>query len=100
MKTTKKILGFVSVDSGQVIIVDPCYLGDWKDGEYNPSKELNNHYAKACKTTLNKKQGGQIIVSGIQGTGVASSTGYGDGNYPVEATYKNGRVQKLTIKFI
>ena len=30
------LLGYVSVDSGQLILVDPCYLKDWRDGDLPP----------------------------------------------------------------
>lgn len=30
----KELVGYVPVDSGQVIIVDPCYLDKWKDNEF------------------------------------------------------------------
>lgn len=30
----KELVGYVPVDSGQVIIVDPCYLGKWVDNEF------------------------------------------------------------------
>lgn len=95
-KTTKKIIGYTTVDSGQLIIVDPCYLGEWKDGE---SDDLTSHYGKACEQTLNKNQGGKVLVSNIAGMGVAVSTGWGDGNFPVTAIYKDGRVKEVRVKF-
>ena len=30
-----KRLGTFGVDSGQFMIVDPCYLDTWKDNEFN-----------------------------------------------------------------
>ena len=101
MKTIKKNetihIGNVAVDSGQILIVDPCYLSEWKDGEYG---DLKSHYGRACHLTSDTKNlGGEMIVSGIAGTGVAASSGYGDGLYPVIATYKDGRIKKLEIHF-
>lgn len=94
----RKLVGYVSVDSGQVVLVDPCYLGDWKDGEYN---DKESHYGKACDLTLSEEQAGQMVVSGVAGIAVASSSGYGDGVYPVYATYNDEkRIEKLEIKFI
>ncbi len=96
--TMKKYLGNVAVDSGQVIIVDPCYLGEWKDGDFK-SGDNSNHYSAVCNITL-KDSGGEILVSHIAGTGVASQTFQGDGSYPVYAdTDKQGRVKSLTIQF-
>ncbi len=91
-KRETKHIGNVAVDSGQILMVDPCYLGEWKDGEHD---DLKSHYGQACHLTSNtKKQGGEIIVSGVAGTGVVASSGYGDGHYPVIATYKEGRIKK------
>lgn len=97
----KKYLGEVAVDSGQVLLCDPCYLSSWKDGEADwDKKKPTNHYAKACRITVGKEQGGQMLIAGKGGTGVVASSGYGDGGYPVYATYKDGRIAKLEIIFI
>ena len=37
-----ELIGYVGVDSGQVMIVDPCYLGDWKDNEFNYRTGIRN----------------------------------------------------------
>lgn len=104
----KKLIGYCAVDSGQLIAVDPCYLKDWKDGEFasinaEGEREEDSHYARACKQTLSKEGGGEVLVSGSAGVGVAFSTGWGDGNYPVYAHYGNGdnvgRIMKVTIEF-
>lgn len=97
-KESRRYLGEVAVDSGQVIIVDPCYLAEWKDGEHD---QKGNHYYKACKATDDdKKQGGEMLVAGIGGTGVVARSGFGDGGYPVYATYgTEGRIKKLEIIF-
>lgn len=93
----KKLLGNCGVDSGQLIVVDPCYLSDWKDGKHD---KLDNHYGKCCKASLGKDSGDEVLVSGIAGTGVCLATGYGDGNYPVYAEYnKDKRIKKIIIEF-
>ncbi len=95
----KKIIGYAPVDSGQLIVVDPCYLREWKDGNVDD----DSHYGRACQATLGKDGGGSILVSGIAGDGVAFSTGWGDGLYPVIAHYgegeNDGRIMKITIDF-
>ena len=108
----RKLLGHCGVDSGQLVIVDPCYLSEWKDGEAFPNledKNKNNHYAACCEiTTRNKDQGGEVLVAGVAGTGVVATSGLGDGNYPVYAEYENTgsesepdiRIKSLTIEFL
>ena len=104
----RKLLGECAVDSGQIIIVDPCYLSSWQDGEFIPGETPTNHYAQCCDVTNhNENQGGKILVSGIGGFGVVASSGLGDGSYPVYADYENigskskpdVRIKSLTIEF-
>lgn len=93
---TKKLLGNCGVDSGQLIIGDPCYFKDWKDGEWN---DHNSHYGQACELTLGKRGGGQMTITGIAGDGVVFGTG-GDGNFPVYGHYnEDGSIKKITIEF-
>ena len=132
-------VGNVGVDSGQVIIVDPCYLSDWKDDSYDdirgirkgnktysyrkdfvtfeePLKKENNKtpnelvkegweyfndypksgefsYNGICQLTLSKNYGQ------LDSLAVGSSTGWGDGYYPVYAYVINGRVMRLVVDF-
>lgn len=100
-----RVIGHAAVDSGQLIVVDPCYLREWRDGDYHPGPTPapdGNHYDAACKATdhrVNPDMGGEVLVAGVGGTGVCFSTGYGDGCYPVEAEYEDGRVKSITIRF-
>jgi hypothetical protein len=57
-------VGDVGVDSGQIMVVDPCYVTDGK------------MYKAICETTLSND------VGEVEG-GVATSTTWGDGYYPV-----------------
>jgi len=41
-KEIEVLVGYVGVDSGQVMIVDPCYLREWKDNEFNPRNGIRN----------------------------------------------------------
>ena len=138
---TTKLLGQFTVDSGQVMIGDPCYLNEWRDNDFNPvglytngkdtltrGKDFTNYqsdvipkykktmnqllqedfkevkqepsmeysYDGACQATCSDAKGGTLGG----GNAVVSETGYGDGFYPVHATYnKEGRCIKLTITF-
>jgi len=86
-----KTLGKAYVDSGQLLVIDPCYLSDWKDGDYGAGEE--NDYAKCCNASMSKKLGGEVH------NGVVVGSGYGDGEYEVKAEYEKGRVKSITIKF-
>ena len=105
--TGEAILGYCAVDSGQLMITDPCYASDWLDemktegGEFDGSLKpfadgsYPYSYNGACSATLSDKSGGQL---GNFNTGVAVSTG-GDGWFPVVATYRNGFIEEIRIEF-
>lgn len=82
------LIGTIGVDSGQMMVGDPCYLDRWggheftshgkaPDGAYAPTRSYD--YDGACTATCSKDS------VGILGNGLAavSSTGYGDGAYGV-----------------
>ena len=92
------LAGAFSVDSGQAMVGDPCYLDDWdtnKNDEWNlEGKEGQYSYHGASATTLSK-QFGQLGFNAV-----VFSTGYGDGLYPVYVQLnEDGRVSKVVIDF-
>jgi hypothetical protein len=92
-------IGTVWVDSGQVIIVDPCYLKEWGGTEYDENVKTGEFsYAGACAVTTGQAEEGERAGQMEHGA-VASSTGWGDGCYPVFAEIKGARVMSLTISF-
>ena len=142
-----KLIGRCPVDSGQIIITDPCYINSqWEENDFqdiriyeksdNPGELLQfrvhfesyedviDPYKKtvneliadgtfikkenatadygfslngACNTTINKTYG--ELGNGLA---VASSTGWGDGHYPVYAKIcpETKRVMELKIIFM
>lgn len=108
-----ELIGFVAVDSGQLMICDPGYIKDdskWF-GDFNPSNPDENgfypfNYNGACGATLSEDRAGQLAFDmGHSGAGVAFSSGYGDGFYPVFATYIEDedwgrRIAKIEIVMI
>ena len=101
------LLGNVGVDSGQIMVSDPCYVGAFKhDEKFEPARadESGNYpysYNGSCGATLSEAMGGQLALE----QGVVSSTGYGDGSYEVWATIGESagwgvRVHKLEVIFI
>ena len=92
-----ELVGRVPVDSGQVMITDPCYLGEFENDNYSAdddNTEVKFSYSGACHRTL-ADGAGQVTP-----LAVASSTGYGDGMYPVYAMYDNsGMIMQLAVDF-
>jgi hypothetical protein len=66
----KELVGHCAVDSGQLMIVDPCYALD------------DARYGDVCTETLANKIG-SVVLKGIAGNCIAFGTNTGDGNYPV-----------------
>lgn len=97
----KKLLGYCGVDSGQLLLTDPCYLNGWKNNNYTDDEEKDGNYSYngACHLTCSDDMGGQLINKLGIDIAVAFSTGYGDGCYPVYAIYKDNRIQKIEVKF-
>jgi hypothetical protein len=87
-------VGNVAVDSGQIMLIDPCYIKADFETEYNAPPALN--YAGACKASLSSDGYGEF-----GGLGFCTSSGYGDGLYPVYVKRdETGRVAEIKIKFI
>lgn len=105
-KTNTKLVGYCAVDSGQILLTDPAYVGSFLDGEeFQPTVGKSLHpysYNGACGATLGEEQAGQLCFAlGQPGAGVAVASGYGDGMYPVYAEYNSeGRIARVTIEFV
>lgn len=100
-KLTKELIGHFGVDSGQFIIVDPCYIKRFVNDNFEKRAEDNNKnfpfsYVGACNATLTTEGFGELQ----NGMAVASRTRHGDGQFPVYA-YKNGNgeIVKVEISF-
>lgn len=96
MRTLVK-LGSVWVDSGQILICDPCYIdSSWKP-EDGSDEFGGGSYSECCRVTL-RGPGGQVLG----GAAVACRTGYGDGDYDVIAVVNEstGRVEEVRIIFV
>ena len=159
-KNKLELVGHVGVDSGQVLIVDPCYISQWvpesetNRGEFwggdkvavaarlkevypelvlekKPTGQImiransevsgpgiverikhvmkaydlnglayqekgDSSYWECCDQTLTEKGAGTVMG----GLALASTTGVGDGVYPVYAERdQDGRIMALTIRF-
>ena len=93
-----ELAGYCGVDSGQIMVIDPCYA--LKD-EFD---DLNGNYRSVCNVTLSDDGYGEFPLPAFgynQSIGVATSSGYGDGCYPVYVRLnKEGRVTSMAIIFM
>jgi len=99
----EKLIGYFGVDAGLVMICDPCYIYSHDDGG-KLSENFPKTWQEFCQKFLYKNE--EILDycqmdfdSGHPGLGVLSSTGHGDGTYPVYATIDRGTVLELRIVF-
>lgn len=80
-------LGTVDVDSGQLIVIDPCYVGRLTD----------DFYEQVCSVNQ-VGLGGQVNYGrASRGLAVTFHSGFGDGTYSVYATISDRRVVKVEI---
>ena len=146
----KVLLGHVAVDSGQLLLCDPCYIdsewekedftdvrvykhkttgktlqylvdfpnyateipgygidmnallqtGDWEQVEEAHKTEHGFSYNACCKETLSKKASGELTFKmGHTGAGLAFSTTYGDGMFPVYGLYyDDGNLHSVLVE--
>lgn len=89
-------LGRVGVDSGQLMVIGPCYVDSDLDADF---------YDQVSALTRNGP-GGQLKYGGTPpgvwaraGVAVAFSSGSGDGAYPVYATVRDlGELARRVVK--
>ena len=87
----KKLIGHCPVDSGQIMVVDPCYV---LANNNTTDTKLNELYNDICEVTLSSERAGEFNL------GCATSSGWGDGSYPAYVHYDDsGRVKKLVVDF-
>jgi len=79
-----KTIGYVGVDSGSLMIGDPCYLDDVDD--WNP--EMYEKWICGGLCNSGDTQAVQINDMCME-QAVAFSSGFGDGVYEVKALYKD-----------
>ena len=98
------LIGRIGVDSGQIMICDPCYINShWSNNEFDAGapRQKDNFsfsYDGACNATLQEgvaRSGGELG----RGLGVASSTAYGDGVYEVYQIWGGDELLRVEIRF-
>ena len=149
---SSKLIGHVGVDSGQLLLCDPCYIDsqwkqedfedlrmyehitskdrlqylkdfanyqepiekyggktmnelirteEWKEVVYDGPTKYPFSYNACAKATLSEEGHGQLNFElGHPGVGVAFSTAFGDGVYPVIAHYhSDGTLRSVEVVF-
>jgi len=89
MKDERIKIGVVGVDSGLLVIHDPCYIKhDGEQNELNDYDKLLKKKAESGNGDLNKAdEYAQLYFDmGHEGLGVVFDSGIGDGVYDVYAT--------------
>lgn len=90
MKLVRKLMGSVGVDSGQLLIVDPCYI------KHHPMLHKDENWDQFCKERdFDNQVYGQSMCSGV-----VSCTRNGDGEFPVYGIFnKGGELLRIEISF-
>ena len=91
-------VGTFGVDSGTVMIIDPCYvLKDDRGDDYSKETEYLRNVMPTCEAPY---YGGVRPDDYSSDCGMVFSTLYGDGEYPIYAeTNSQGRIVRLIIDF-
>lgn len=96
MPNVKKV-GKISVDSGMIMLIDPCYVLHLPEGEREQNKDFGKNWLEFCdKTETLPKQFKHN--NGNESLAVVLDTKYGDGTYNVFIEYDNeDRPSKIII---
>lgn len=94
-RARRVFVGGVAIDSGHLLLVDPCYLDYWE-------KRRSFGYKAVQAATLRAPWFGELAVVGKKApecTAVAVGSPNGDGVFPVFAEFKDGRLVGLSVRF-
>lgn len=94
MNYDRKLVGWVSVESGRVILADPIFLRDWSPGPYVPEvDEPLNSYDEALKLTEGEPGHGAMLDE----SAVVLSAAGGDGSYPVYGLFGDEGCARIEV---
>jgi hypothetical protein len=96
----RELIGCIGVDSGQVMVGDPCYLTYWEDTELGANWETDvsldgtYSYGGACKATISERGAG--VLDDRRAVAVGSG---GDGTFEVWVEREDGKAKRLIVEF-
>ena len=106
-------IGSIGVDSGQMMLSDPCYVKDFEDSDdvvglmdaIKNGSDDSYSYTGACSQSNTSQQAGVLVNDIGAELGVVCSSGFGDGVYPVYVkrhAFGNNetRVVEMKIEFV
>jgi hypothetical protein len=105
MKSTRRVhVGTVGIDAGMLYLGDPCYVSSTPLGQTADDPDDKHWRAfldplgefETAATVLGTMPNGQTRFP----AGMVVTTGYGDGEYDVFVTMKDGRVASVEVVFI
>ncbi|MEO8288298.1 MAG: hypothetical protein ABI670_17880 [Chloroflexota bacterium] len=97
MVLERRHIGYVTVESGRLVLVDPIFLKYWRAGECVPDQEHPvNSYDEAWKLTSAAPWHGRMLGDAA----IVLAPSGGDGHYPAFVTYdRDSRCAKLEVVF-
>ena len=106
-------IGSIGVDSGQMMLSDPCYVKDFEDSDdvvglmdaIKNGSDDSYSYTGACSQSNTSQQAGVLVNDIGAELGVVCSSGFGDCVYPVYVkrhAFGNNdtRVVEMKIEFV
>lgn len=96
------LVGHCAVDSGQLMLCDPCYIkSHWTSNHFTSATNEDKNdfsYDGACVTTVRHSAGQLGNDFGTRYLGVASGTG-GDGLFPVYVRFEYNQPKEMRVMF-
>ena len=91
-------VGSIGVDAGLCWIGDPCYVLHTE----KPPASIGATWGEFCDKlhTTGGESTSFPFDLGHEGLGIAVSTGWGDGSYPVYVRKENGRIAEVRFVFM
>lgn len=100
MNNEWELVGTLGVDSGQMMLCDPCYIKKDFANEYGQTKQNDMTYSGACNASLSNEGFGYLTNKNGYNLAFACRSGYGDGVYPVYIKQDGDRIAEMKIVFI